>query len=85
MRTVLIISAVVLLTACAGTGKKAAITTGELTEITENLHRTGFPEEAPAQGVIRLRALYIKKEFQKAGVQPFTGFRAADICRECGS
>ena len=89
MRTLLIISAVVLLSACAGTGKKAAITTGELTQITGELASDRFSGRGTGTGGDSLAALYIKKEFQKAGIEPFTGSGlqtfAVNVAAEAGS
>ena len=89
MRTLLIISAAVFLTACAGTGKKAAITTGELIQITGELASDRFSGRGTGTGGDSLAALYIKKEFQKAGIEPFTGSGlqtfAVNVAAEAGS
>ncbi|MEZ4998664.1 MAG: hypothetical protein R2758_14765 [Bacteroidales bacterium] len=72
MRTLLIISAVVLLSACAGTNK-GAITTGELTQITGEHIRQVSHRRGTSTGGDSLAALYIKKGPLKAGIEPFTG------------
>ncbi len=89
MRTVLIISAAIFITACAGTGKKAAITAEELTKITGELASDRFSGRGTGTGGDSLAALYIKKEFQKAGVDPYSGSGlqtfAVNVAAEAGS
>jgi hypothetical protein len=88
MRIILIISAVVFLTACAGTGKKAAITADELIKITGELASDRFAGRGTGTGGDSLAALYIKREFQKAGVEPFgeSGLQtfAVNVAAEAG-
>ena len=89
MRTVLIISLAISITACACTGNKAAITAEELTKITGELASDRFSGRGTGTGGDSLAALYIAKEFQKAGVEPFTGtgFQAfvVNVAAEAGA
>jgi len=73
MRIVFIICAVIFLTACAGTGRKAAITPGELSQITGSLASDKFYGRGTGTGGDSLAALFIRKELEKAGAVPFTG------------
>ncbi len=71
MRVVFIICAAIVLTACAGTGKNASITAEELTVITGKLASDRFFGRGTGTGGDSLAALYIAKEFEKAGASPF--------------
>jgi Zn-dependent M28 family amino/carboxypeptidase len=71
MRVVFIICAVIFLTACAGTGKNAAITAEELTLITGKLASDRFFGRGTGTGGDSLAALYILNEFEKAGANPY--------------
>ena len=73
MRTFFIICAAVFITACAGTGKKAAITTDELGYLAGQLASDRFSGRQTGTGGDSLAALFIRKEFEKAEVVPFTG------------
>ncbi len=73
MRTVFIIFAAILLTACAGTGKRAAITTDELGWLAGQLASDRFAGRGTGTGSDSLAALFIRKEFEKAGLVPFNG------------
>ena len=61
------------MTACAGTGRKAAITSDELTRITGSLASAKFYGRGTGTGGDSLAALFIRKELEKAGAVPFTG------------
>jgi hypothetical protein len=73
MRILFILSAAILMTACAVTGRKAAITTGELSRITGELASDRFYGRGTGTGGDSLAALYIRKEFAKAGLVPLYG------------
>ena len=61
------------MTACAGTGRNAAITPGELTQITGSLASDKFYGRGTGTGGDSLAALFIRKELEKAGAVPFAG------------
>ena len=71
MRIIFIFCAAIFLTACAGTGKNASITADELTHITGKLASDRFFGRGTGTGGDSLAALYIVKEFEKAGANPF--------------
>jgi hypothetical protein len=71
MRVVFILCAVIVLTACAGTGKNPSITAEELTLITGKLASDKFFGRGTGTGGDSLAALYIATEFEKAGANPF--------------
>jgi len=73
MRALVIILATILLSACAGTGKKAAITADELTKIAGQLASDRFSGRGTGTGGDSLAAVYIKKELKKAGTEPLIG------------
>ncbi|MCU0458884.1 MAG: M20/M25/M40 family metallo-hydrolase [Bacteroidales bacterium] len=89
MKTIFIISAAIFITACAGTGKKGTITSEELTQITGELASDRFSGRGTGTGGDSLAALYIKKEFLKAGVEPFSGSGlqtfAVNVAAEAGA
>ena len=72
MRTILIICAVIVINACAGTGKKAAITPDELGYLARELASDRFAGRGTGTGGDSLAAMFIKREFEKAGAEPFT-------------
>lgn len=71
MRVVFMLCAVIVLTACAGTGKNPSITAEELTLITGKLASDRFFGRGTGTGGDSLAALYIVREFEKAGAGPF--------------
>lgn len=73
MRTFIIICAAIFITSCAGTGKKTAITTDELGYLAGQLASDRFSGRGTGTGGDSLAALFIRKEFEKAGVVPFMG------------
>ena len=73
MRLFLIICAAIAITGCAGTGKKAAITTDELSVITGRLASEKFQGRGTGTSGDSLAALYIRDELKKAGARPFSG------------
>jgi hypothetical protein len=73
MRIVFIICAAIVLTACAGTGRKAAITPDELSLITGHLASEKFQGRGTGTAGDSLAALYIRDELRKAGAVPFAG------------
>jgi len=70
MKVVFILCAVIVLTGCAGAGKNASITTEELTQITGQLASDKFFGRGTGTGGDSLAALFIRKEFKKAGADP---------------
>lgn len=73
MRLLLIICAVIVLNACAGTRRNAAITPDELTQITGRLASEEFSGRGTGTGGDSLAAAYVRAEFIKAGLEPFSG------------
>lgn len=73
MKTFFIICAAIFITSCAGTGKKAAITTDELGYLAGQLASDRFSGRGTGTGGDSLAALFIMKEFKKAGVVPLAG------------
>ena len=73
MRIVFIICAAIAMTACAGTGRKAAITPDELSIIAGRLASEQFSGRGTGTAGDSLAALYIRDELKKAGARPFAG------------
>lgn len=75
MRYILIISAAaaLLLSSCAGTRNSSKITSDELVDITSRLTDDDFAGRGTGTGNDTLAAAYIKREFRKANLEPFTG------------
>ena len=73
MRLFPIIFAAIAISSCAGAGKKAAITTGELTVITGRLASEEFQGRGTGTSGDSLAALFIRDELKKAGARPFSG------------
>lgn len=75
MKYILIASAalVLMLYSCAGVGHKSKITSDELVEITSRLTRDDFAGRGTGTGKDTLAAAYIRREFSKAKLKPFTG------------
>jgi hypothetical protein len=73
MRIVFIICVTIAMTACAGTGRKAAITPDELSIITGRLASDQFQGRGTGTAGDSLAALYIRDELKKAGARPFAG------------
>ncbi len=73
MKTFFIICAAIFITSCAGTGKKAAITTDELGYLAGQLASDRFSGRGTGTGGDSLAALFIMKEFKKAGAVAFAG------------
>lgn len=73
MKTFLIICAALFITACAGTGKKAAITTDELGYLAQRLASDKFSGRGTGTGGDSLAAIFIRKELEKAGAVPLSG------------
>jgi len=71
MRVISILCAVIVLASCAGSGKNPSITAEELTLITGELASDKFFGRGTGTGGDSLAALYIAKEFEKAGANPF--------------
>ncbi len=72
MRTGIIIFTALIMTACAGTGRKAAITTDELGWLAGELASDRFAGRGTGTGDDSLAAMFIKRELGKAGTGPFT-------------
>ncbi len=73
MKIVFIVCVAIAMTACAGTGRKAAITPGELSLIIGNLASEKFQGRGTGTEGDSLAAIYIRDELKKAGAIPFTG------------
>ncbi len=87
MRIAAILFAVIVLNACAGTGRHASVATGnaaqaggqpeitsdELMQITRRLASDEFAGRGTGAGGDSLAALFIREEFIKAGLTPFSG------------
>lgn len=73
MRQFLIICVAIAITGCAGTGRKGAITTDELSAITVRLASEQFRGRGTGTEGDSLAALYIRDELKKAGTRPFSG------------
>lgn len=73
MRTLIILCVAIFITSCAGTGRKAAITTDELGFLAGKLASDRFAGRGTGTGGDSLAALFIRNEFRKAGAVPFTG------------
>lgn len=75
MRYINIISALIILTlhACAGTSRNPRITHDELVMITSRLASDEFGGRGTGTPGDSLAALYIRKEFKKAHLDPFNG------------
>ncbi|MFZ2286577.1 MAG: M20/M25/M40 family metallo-hydrolase [Bacteroidales bacterium] len=73
MRLLVIICAVIVLNACAGTRRLAYVTPDELTSITERLASEGFAGRGTGTGGDSLAAIFIRDELIKAGLVPFNG------------
>ncbi len=72
MRAIFLICAALFINACAGTGKKAAITTDELGYLAGELASDRFSGRGTGTGSDSIAAIFIKREFEKAGTEPFT-------------
>jgi hypothetical protein len=75
MRYIFIASAAIalLLSSCAGINRNSNITHDELLDITSRLTDDDFAGRGTGTGNDTLAAAYIKREFRKANLEPFTG------------
>ncbi len=73
MRLLFILFAIIVLNACAGTRRNAAITPEELNLITGRLASDEFSGRGTGTGGDSLAALFVRDEFIKAGLEPFSG------------
>ena len=73
MRLLFILLVIIALNSCAGTRRQAAITPAELTQIAGRLASDEFSGRGTGTGGDSLAALFIRDEFIKAGLSPFTG------------
>ncbi len=73
MRFLFILLVIIALNSCAGTRRQAAITPGELTQLAGRLASDEFSGRGTGTGGDSLAALFIRDEFTKAGLDPFTG------------